>query len=550
MIRDAALLDAALLDAVLLDAALLHTAHLHTALCHVFRRWGIHGLPQEFMVAFIVLYNPYCGKRDWRVDVSGKEHFGNIMQIELTLHAPPGSDYSARDLGHLLHKHPDHLHVRDSGSGRLTIFFPVRHESETRAVLHLDVDPVALVRGRRRADGSGSEGLLTQYVNDRPYAANSLLSVALARGIGQSLAGRSKECQALADRPLPFRIRVIPLAVHGDEALIAEFFAPLGYEIAAHALEQTGLRGVYDLTLSVTARLAEILAHLCVLIPVLDDAKHYWIDDAEIETLRSRGGAWLARHPARELITRRALKHRRDLVSDALARLDPEAAGEPVGAVAQEQAPARAARDKPLRLHDQRLDTVCAIIAASGARTVLDLGCGEGRLIERLMRHDGITQITGVDPSRRMLARAAARLHLDEASEAMRRRVQVQPGSLTYADRRWRGFDAATLVEVIEHIAPARLPTLERAVFGDARPGLVVVTTPNRAYNAAYAGLAAGDLRHDDHRFEWDEAQFTAWAGRVAGAHGYAFEIRPIGAVDPVHGAPSQCAILTREGSA
>ena len=470
------------------------------------------------------------------------------MQVELTLRAPPGSDYSARDLGHLLHKHPDRLHVRDVGAGTQTVFFACRGETETRAVIHLAVDPVALVRGKAGRRGGGGDGLLAQYVNDRPYAANSLLSVALGRGIGQALAGRSRERPELAQRALPFELRVVPLAVHGDADLIARLFAPLGYGVEAIALVETGARAVYDLRLRATVRLCDMLAHLSVLVPVLDDAKHYWVDDGEIDKLIARAGTWLAEHPERDLIMRRALKHRRDLVDTARARLDLQAdigegaadAGERV------QGESHAGR----RLHDERLDMVAAIIAQAGAARVLDLGCGEGRLIRRLLAEPRITRILGVDPALRMLETAHARLNLDEAGEAMRQRVQLQPGSLTYGDRRWRGFDAAALVEVIEHIEPARLPALEAALFGDARPGLVVVTTPNRSHNAAYAGLAAGDLRHDDHRFEWDEAEFTAWAGRVGGAYGYAFEIRPVGAVDPVHGAPSQCAIFTREGPA
>lgn len=470
------------------------------------------------------------------------------MQVELTLQAPPGSDYSARDLGHLLHKHPDRVHARDVGTGALTVFFAPSSDARTRAVMHLAVDPVALVRGKAGRRGGGGDGLLAQYVNDRPYAANSLLSVALGRGIGQALAGRSRERPELAQRALPFELRVVPLAVHGDADLITRLFAPLGYGVEAIALVETGARAVYDLRLSATVRLSDMLAHLSVLVPVLDDAKHYWVDDGEIDKLIARAGTWLAQHPERDLIMRRALKHRRDLVDTARARLDLSVGVAPGASDAGERVQSESHAGR--RLHDERLDMVAAIIAQAGAARVLDLGCGEGRLIRRLLAEPRITRILGVDPALRMLETAHARLNLDEAGEAMRQRVQLQPGSLTYGDRRWRGFDAAALVEVIEHIEPARLPALEAALFDDARPGLVVVTTPNRAHNAAYAGLAPGDLRHEDHRFEWDEAEFAAWAGRVAGAHGYAFEIRPVGAVDPVHGAPSQCAIFTREGRA
>ena len=466
------------------------------------------------------------------------------MQLELILYAPEGSDYAASDLGFLLHKHPGHLHERDTAQGKVSIFFPKVSEAETRAVIYLDVDPVALVRGKNEQ----SDGLLAQYVNDRPYAANSLLSVALGRVIGQTMSGKSKDRQSLADRALPFRIRIAPVAVSGGIDVIEELFNPLGYEFDAKPLDDTGRRAVFDLHFTITARLSEILNHLYVLVPVLDNAKHYWIDKAEIEKLLAKGGDWLPSHPAKELIARRSLKHRRSLVEQALERLSEtidEEAGEESATDAGEEA-----LEKPIRLHDLRLDTVRDAILAAGARTVLDLGCGEGKLIRRLIRERGIERVLGVDPSVRTLETAARRLHLDEAGDRLRERVRLQLGSLTYGDRRWQGFDVATLVEVIEHIDPPRLAALELSLFGDARPGMVVVTTPNRDYNVLFEGMAPGTLRHGDHRFEWTRTEFANWAGRVAATHGYATDIRPLGPEDATHGAPSQMCVFTREGAA
>lgn len=466
------------------------------------------------------------------------------MQIELSLYAPAGSDYSASDLGFLLHKHPDHLHERDTAQGKVSIFFPEVSEAETRAVIYLDVDPVALVRGK----SDQSDGLLTQYVNDRPYAANSLLSVALGRVIGQTMAGKSKDRQALADRALPFRVRVAPIAVSGGTEVIEELFAPLGYECDATPLDDIGRRAVFDLGLTITARLSEILNHLYVLVPVLDNAKHYWIDKAEIEKLLAKGGDWLPVHPAKELIARRALKHRRGLVEQALERLsenlDEDVDDESAVDLGEEKL------ERPLRLHDLRLDSVRDTILAAGARTVLDLGCGEGKLIRRLIRERGIERVLGVDPSVRVLETAARRLHLDEAGDRLRERVQLQLGSLTYGDRRWQGFDAATLVEVIEHIDPPRLAALELSLFGDARPGLVVVTTPNRDYNVLFESMEPGTLRHGDHRFEWTRAEFAEWAERIGTGYGYKATVSPLGPEDASHGAPSQMCVFTREGAA
>jgi 3' terminal RNA ribose 2'-O-methyltransferase Hen1 len=229
------------------------------------------------------------------------------MQIELTLFSDEGLTYPASDLGFLLHKHPGHLHDRDVAQGKVSVFFPDVSDRVTRAVIHLDVDPVALVRGKN----DQSDGLLAEYVNDRPYAVNSLLSVALGRVIGQTLSGKSKDRQALADRALPFAVRIVPVAVSGGLAVIEELFAPLGYGIEAIALDDSGRRPVFDLTLTTTARLRDILNHLYVLVPVLDNAKHYHVDRAEIDKLLAKGGDWLAQHPAKELIARRSLEQRR-----------------------------------------------------------------------------------------------------------------------------------------------------------------------------------------------------------------------------------------------
>ncbi|MFQ5565822.1 MAG: hypothetical protein ACE5EU_05610, partial [Paracoccaceae bacterium] len=213
------------------------------------------------------------------------------MQIELTLLAGAGADYSARDLGFLLHKHPEHLHQRDTAAGKASIFYPEVGAARTTAVLYLDIDPVGLVRGRSRY----ADGLLTQYVNDRPYVANSFLSVAMGRSFGQSLSGKSKERQELADRALPFEARITPVAASGGLEVIEALFAPLGYKIEATALtEDTGTgRGLYDLRLTGEVRLRDLLNHVYVLVPVLDNAKHYWIDRDEIDKLLAKGEGWL-----------------------------------------------------------------------------------------------------------------------------------------------------------------------------------------------------------------------------------------------------------------
>jgi 3' terminal RNA ribose 2'-O-methyltransferase Hen1 len=469
---------------------------------------------------------------------------GASMQIEITLHAVD-TGYSARDLGRLLHKHPDHLHERETTAGRSLVFFPNRSDEMARAVLFLDVDPIGLVRGR----SPQADGLLTQYVNDRPYAANSLLSVALGRTFGQSMQGRSRECQDLADRALPFEVRLVPVAVAGGAEIAERLFAPLGYELDLRPVAGNNdpVRPLFDLRLKAHVRLADLLTHLYVLVPVLDNTKHYAVERNEVEVLLAKGEGWLAQHPEKTMIAKRALRYRRVLSDLALARLNEAAdAEDEEETAANEEAKEQAEQvlEQPIRLHDLRLDTVVAVLKERGTRSVLDLGCGEGRLLRRLIRERAFERIVGVDASPCTLERAADRLYLRDASDAMRRRVTLQMGSLTYSDRRWEGFDAAALVEVIEHIEPVRLSSLEISVFGNARPRVVIVTTPNREYNALFPNMAPDALRHADHRFEWTRTEFSAWTERVAEEHGYSVELSPLGPENPTHGAPSQMAVF------
>ncbi|MFQ5567016.1 MAG: 3' terminal RNA ribose 2'-O-methyltransferase Hen1, partial [Paracoccaceae bacterium] len=361
-----------------------------------------------------------------------------------------------------------------------------------------------------------------------------------------------KERQDLADRALPFEARVTPVAASGGLEVIEALFGPLGYRVEATALVEDAetARGLYDLRLAGEVRLRDLLNHVYVLVPVLDNAKHYWVDRDEIDKLIAKGEGWLAEHPARELIARRALKHRRSLAGMALARLAESAADDEE--TGEDEAPKEEpeeALEKPIRLHDLRLDTVAAVLKEQGARSVLDLGCGEGKLLRRLVRERAFDRIVGVDASVNSLNRASRRLRLDQAGEALRRRLSLQMGSLTYGDRRWQGFDAATLVEVIEHIDTARLSALELSLFGDARPRLVVITTPNREYNALFEGMPEGRLRHPDHRFEFTRAEFRTWGERVAEEHGYRVAFHPLGPEDETHGAPSQMAVFELGGA-
>jgi 3' terminal RNA ribose 2'-O-methyltransferase Hen1 len=449
----------------------------------------------------------------------------------------------ATDLGFLLHKHPNRLHEFELTFGKAFVFYPEAGETRCEAALVLDVDPVGLVRGK----GQG-EGLLDQYVNDRPYAASSFLSVALNRAFRTAMAGACAERRDLADSAIPLEAVVTPLPMRGGENMVRSLFEPLGWSVSVDpvgAPDAASAGRLYGrVKLAGTGRLSALLNHLYVLIPVLDDAKHYFVGEDEIDKLLKRGEGWLDQHPDRELIIRRYLRHRGSLARAALERLAPETRDEAVEPEARDTP--EDTLETPIRLNDERMIAVVDALRATGAKTIADLGCGEGKLLQRLLRERWAERLIGLDPAARALEWAAKRLKLHLPGGPPEGRVLLLHGSLTYRDERWAGVDAAALVEVIEHLDPDRLPLVARVVFGEARPGAVVVTTPNAEYNALFPNLSPGAFRHPDHRFEWTRAEFRAWADGIESGYGYRAAIGGIGREDETLGRPTQMAIFTR----
>jgi 3' terminal RNA ribose 2'-O-methyltransferase Hen1 len=449
----------------------------------------------------------------------------------------------ATDLGYLLHKHPGRVHEIEQTFGKAWVFYPEADDGRCEAALVLDVDPVGLVRGKGQA-----QGLLDQYVNDRPYAASSFLSVALNKVFRTAMTGVCTARQDLADRAIPLEATVTPLPMRGGETLVRHLFEPLGWSVDIDPIAgpDTGtVSGLYArVKLTGFARLSALLNHLYVLIPVLDDAKHYWVGEDEIDKLLKRGEGWLDRHPAKDLIVRRYLRHRGILARAALERLAPETQAEAVEPEAR--GASEDALEAPIRLNDERMAVVVEALRAASAKTIADLGCGDGKLLHRLLRERWAEHLIGLDPAARELEWAARRLKLHLPDGPPEERVSLLHGSLTYRDDRWANADAAALVEVIEHLDPDRLPLVERVVFGETRPATVVVTTPNMEYNALFPNLATGAFRHPDHRFEWTRAQFEAWAGTVGSTYGYRSAFTGIGRPDDALGAPTQMAVFTR----
>ncbi|MFE3197217.1 3' terminal RNA ribose 2'-O-methyltransferase Hen1 [Embleya sp. NPDC059237] len=625
----------------------------------------------------------------------------------------------ATDLGFLLHKHPGKAQRFSTTYGNAHVFYPEADEARCTAALLLDVDPIALTRGVKR--GKGSPDLtLAQYVNDRPYAASSLLAVALGTVFRTAMQGRCDARPELPAMALPLEIEVPALSARGGAEMVRRLFEPLGWQVRTETVPldagfpEWGESRYVRLALTGTMPLAEALRQLYVLLPVLDNAKHYWVAPDEVDKLLRAGEGWLAAHPDRDLIASRYLARRATLTRSAIERLaevdetapedldnaipdepdedpgpgsghavatddaapaavtvasagvapapagvtHPPATGTPTPATAASapaasgvapagagatsgiapagapaagmsvpaasnaaHAPAGASETAGaapagvpeslggasagvpatnasvsaasgvapagalaasgvasapatgvessapgtsasagevaggvgLSLARQRRDAILGALRAAGAERVLDLGCGDGKLIGALLGEPRFREIVGVDVSVRALTIAERKLKLDRMSERQRDRVRLIQGALTYTDKRLVGYDAAVLCEVIEHLDEPRLPALEYAVLGAARPATVVVTTPNVEYNVRYApeepgghGLAAGAMRHGDHRFEWDRATFRAWAERAAATYGYATRFEPVGEVDPEVGPSTQMVVFTR----
>ncbi|MFC7381344.1 3' terminal RNA ribose 2'-O-methyltransferase Hen1 [Sphaerisporangium rhizosphaerae] len=511
----------------------------------------------------------------------------------------------ATDLGFLLHKHPGRVQEFGQSFGVARVFYPEAAEERCTAALLLEVDAVRLVRSRGHSSPDFSLG---QYVNDRPYAASSMLAVALADVFRTARAGHCASRPDLAAGPIDLEVVVPALPCRGGPEVAHRLFEPLGWQVEARPVPldegfpEWGDSRYVRLTLRGAVRLADALNHLYVLLPVLDDAKHYWMASDEVDKLIRAGEGWLATHPERAWITRRYLGRRAGLTRAAFARLaelgddveedleppveeepaaetapldaaDAPGAGTPVStapvadvptadvptgdgqagdgpaadapvfdASLAQAPPAVGGAARPLNL--VRRDAVVQALAEAGARSVVDLGCGSGQLLAELLARPEITRVTGVDVSARALALAARRLRLDRMPETRRGRLELFQGALTYTDARFAGYDAAVLMEVVEHVDPPRLPALERVVFGEARPGVVVVTTPNSEYNVRYESLTG--MRHPDHRFEWTRAEFSAWTGAVAREYGYQVAYRPVGEPDPEVGPPTQMGVFSR----
>ncbi len=453
----------------------------------------------------------------------------------------------ATDLGYLLAKHPDKMQSFEVPGGQAIVFYPENSPSQCTAALLLQLDPVTLTRQEGR---QVNEFALQPYVNDRPYVASSWMSTAMVKVFGSAINGRCRDYPEMPNEAWPFE--AILSAMPGTDEGIRRLFEPLGYAVETQrdlkdsGFPQWGQSRYATLTLRKTCRLADLLSQLYILIPVLDYEKHYFQSEDEAEKLLAKGGGWLEQHPEKEYIIRRYLHHSGLVKSfNAMTESDnkddsftDETIQHPLDGTVDE--PLIAKRD--YRLHELRLRSALARVKSNGARSVLDLGCGEGNLLKFLLEDPQFERILGMDVSLHALEMAKRRLKLHRLNERDQSRISLVQGSATYRDRRMEGFDAAVLVEVIEHLEPYHLKSMERAVFEFAKPKMVVITTPRAEYNQRFENQTPARFRHSDHRFEWTEKEFQDWANQVAITHGYTVTFSGVGEPFESFGVPSQMA--------
>ncbi len=292
------------------------------------------------------------------------------MLITLTCNAP-----NAHEIGYLLGKNPTSVYERAFSAGTVWVFYPEVTDERVTVALLTDIDPVGLVRG------PSALTQLDQYVNDRPYVASSLVSVALNTAFSSALAGKSRERPERLDERMRWEVALPAVACDAGEELMTRLFAPLGYTLTTTRMPLDprfpawGQSHIYALRLEGEQTVRALLSHLYVLLPVLDNSKHYFVGADETDKLLAHGAGWLQAHPERELIARRYLRYKQTLVQSALTRLlesDETRAPSEIADVGTLEAPESLdAEEIDMGLHEQRLNAVLAAVREIGAQSLV-----------------------------------------------------------------------------------------------------------------------------------------------------------------------------------
>lgn len=440
----------------------------------------------------------------------------------------------ATDLGFLLYKHPKKLHTRGTSFSTNHCFFSEATDDLCTANLWVNVRELQEFELYRRFNNFENP-----FINDRPYVAGSLMSTAMSEMFRTAMSGSCRERPELARSPIPLTIEVATVRCEDGIDFIKGIFEPLGYQVdlESYLLDEAfpnwGSSPYFKLRLQTNKELYLVLRQLFILLPVLDNQKHYWVDEAEQEKIIKMGEGWLQAHPMFSKIVSRYLKNLQSLAVEVKKHF---ALDENLTTKARNK---EEQLEQKIHLNTLRMDYVAELLKDHQVRTVGDLGCGEGKLIERLLQNSDITEIRAFEVSIDELEKAQQRI----AELKQLERVKFFNSSVLYLDHRTKDLDAVVLVEVIEHLEEVRLPVLAANVFKYMEPSMVVITTPNFEFNQRFETKG---FRHPDHRFEWTREEFKSWCEVQAQKYGYTFKIDFIGEVDSALGGPTQVGVFIK----
>lgn len=445
------------------------------------------------------------------------------MQLSLTVRGS-GADV----VSYLIAKNPNNPYERDEKGFKVRLVYPFFTKEEVQFVIYVKPDPVDLVRN------SSDLYDITHYINDREFAVSSLFITTIRKALGTALNGRpDEEYLKWVDHPFQMELSFGPVSTDLSDLEIADLFEPIGYNVeiergASAIRKESSARFV---TLAGNQTVQNALKHVSILIPVIDNYKHYFLDEREIEKLDRYGEGWLESHPLKQLIVKRALRFNALITQSKYFE--------------KKQHIRDQEKSKKVRLNDLRYEHILNFIKTLPHKeTIVDLGAGEGRLSVQLGFLEGVKEILSIEPSNKSRLQAIGRFEQVIAKEGY---VQPQSlaGSLFYFDNRLQNKDIIILCEVIEHISEERLPKIFDTILNDYRPKTLIVTTPNQEYNVLYD--LDVEMRHDDHRFEWTRAEFVHNVKDWSQKYPYQVSIQGIGEEHPQYGHPTQMVIFRRE---
>lgn len=429
---------------------------------------------------------------------------GIVMQLSIYTKNP-----HAKAISHLLAKNPATVYERHVKGHAVRFVYHQMTDDELYASIFVTPDSLALVKDNEAFD-------ITHYINDREFAVSTIFLSLIRSALGTALNGKPKDDYlTYANMAFPFTFEFGPISSSLTDEEIRNLWEPLGYEVTIDAM--TSAKRARFLTLTNSITLQKALQQLFILIPVMDDYKHYFIDEAERERLQKYGEGWLEAHPMRDFIFKKALRFKQLFMT----KNNEQKAVKP-------------------SLNTQRYEAIAHTVAALNPKTVIDMGAGEGKLSMLLAQMNTLTKLYSVDPSNQALAKMQKRFADTHFASA----PIIKWGSLYYEDKEFTGVDVFILCEVIEHLEEERLPQIMQLITQTYAPKHVIITTPNAEYNAVYE---LEEMRHDDHRFEWTRQQFETWCKEIA-PH-YDCQFKGIGDLHAQYGTPTQMCIMTRRDS-